>query len=44
MTLSEQIKWNAEKIAEILSKGNSAELKRNTDGTIKIYEVKKTKK
>lgn len=44
MTLSEQIKQNAEKIADILSKGDSAELKRKTDGTIKIYEVRKTKK
>ena len=30
-------------IAEILERGNSAEIKRNTDGTIKVYEVEKRK-
>lgn len=39
--ITEQIKENAEIIARILSGGNSAEIKRNTDGTIKIYEVRK---
>ncbi len=39
--ITEQIKEKAEIIARILSGGNSAEIKRNTDGTIKIYEVRK---
>lgn len=39
--ITEQIKEKAEVIASILSGGNSAEIKRNTDGTIKIYEVRK---
>lgn len=39
--LAEQIKNRAEKIAEILADGNSAEIKRQTDGTIKVYEVSK---
>lgn len=39
--ITEQIKEKAEVIASILSSGNSAEIKRNTDGTIKIYEVRK---
>ena len=39
--ITEQIKEKAEVIARILSSGNSAEIKRSTDGTIKIYEVRK---
>ena len=39
--ITEQVKDSAEVIARILSCGNSAEIKRNTDGTIKIYEVRK---
>ena len=41
MEISNQIKDKAEVIANILLRGNSVELKRNTDGTIKIFEVRK---
>lgn len=39
--ITEQIKDKAETIANILLRGNSVELKRNSDGTIKIFEVRK---
>ena len=38
-----QISDKSQAIAEILERGNSAEIKRNTDGTIKVYEVIKKK-
>jgi len=37
--INEQIKAKAEVIAKILLNGNSAEIKRNTDGSIKVLEV-----
>ena len=39
--VSEQIKAKAEVIAKILLNGNSAEIKRNTDGSIKVLEVER---
>ena len=38
-----QISDKSQAIAEILERGNSAEIKRNTDGSIKVYEVIKKK-
>lgn len=40
MTLSEQIKQNAEKIAEILSKGKDVEIRKSKDG-VSVAEVSK---
>lgn len=42
--IREQIKDKAEVISRILLNGNTAEIKRNTDGSIKVYEVRKCKK
>lgn len=42
--INEQIKNKAEVISRILLSGNTAEIKRNTDGSIKVYEVRKCKK
>ena len=42
--LTDEIKSKAEIIKHILSRGNSAEIKRNTDGTVKVYEVEKRKR
>jgi len=42
MRLEEQIRANAALIAEILSKGNDAELRKDTGGTLKIIRVTKT--
>lgn len=39
--LSKQIMDKAEVIAKILISGNSAELKRNTDGSLKVFDVGK---
>ncbi len=41
MELTEQIKQNAEKIAEILTTGNDCELRKDKNG-LKIIEVRKT--
>lgn len=41
MTLTEQIKQNAEKIAEIITTGNDCELRKDKNG-LKIIEVRKT--
>lgn len=41
MEISNQIIGKAEIIAHILSRGNTAEIKRNTDGTIKVLEVQR---
>lgn len=41
MVLQEEIKKQADVIASILERGNHAEVKRNTDGTVKVFEVQK---
>lgn len=41
MILQEEIKKQADVIAGILERGNHAEVKRNTDGTVKVFEVQK---
>lgn len=40
--LQRQIEADAAMIAEILSKGNDAELRKDTGGTLKIISVTKT--
>ena len=42
--LTNQIKVKAEAISKILLNGNSVEIKRNTDGTVKVYEGEKRKR
>jgi len=42
--LRNQIKVKAEAISKILLNGNSVEIKRNTDGSVKVYEVEKRKR
>lgn len=41
MILQEEIQKQANMIAKILMRGNNAEIKKNSDGTIKVYEVRK---
>lgn len=41
MTLTEQIKQNADKIADIIAKGSDCELRKDKNG-LKIIEVRKS--
>ena len=41
MILQEEIQKQANMISKILMRGNNAEIKKNSDGTIKVYEVRK---
>ena len=39
--LQEEIQKQIAVIARILQRGNNAEIKKNSDGTVKVYEVRK---
>ena len=41
--ISEEIIAKAEVIGDVLLTGKSVEIKRNTDGTIKVLEIRKNK-
>ncbi len=41
LILQEEIRKQANMIAKILMRGNNAEIKKNSDGTVKVYEVRK---
>lgn len=41
MNLQEEIRKQADVISKILMRGNNTEIKKNSDGTIKVYEVRK---
>lgn len=41
MNLQEEIRQQADVISKILIRGNNAEIKKNSDGTVKVYEDRK---
>ena len=43
-SLREELKSKTETLCQILLKGKSVEIKRSTDGSVKIYEIDKRKR